>query len=216
MARLGVGTNTGPPLHQRCSAVDLYPDLKYTSIEMTIWNNYVELAENAYNSGFTDLSDRMFKAALGEFHKLQSEDTILSQNVWDLAKIYISQQKYKRAEFLLKAKLETSEQLLGKYNYRITVDIERLATLYAIQGDYYKAERLYRRAMIIARRQFGRNDVRLVHKLRELASLYAVQGKDEKSETALRLARSLETKTVQKFCDQVEGSAKELPRNSTI
>jgi tetratricopeptide (TPR) repeat protein len=122
------------------------------------------------------------KEVLGEHHP----DYVSSLN--NLARLYLAQGAYAKAESLYRQALDLRKRVLGERHPAYAKSLNNLAVLYMYQGDYAQAEPLLRQSLVITKQALGERHPEYAASLHNLAALYQEQGAYAKAEPLLRQA----------------------------
>jgi tetratricopeptide (TPR) repeat protein len=118
------------------------------------------------------------KRLLGEEHSYVDVATSLN----NLASLYQSQGRYKKAEQLFVEALAMWKHLLGDEHPNVANILNNLALLYQSQGRYKKAEQLYVEVLAMWKHLLGNEHPNVAASFNNLAVLYQLQGRYFKSE----------------------------------
>lgn len=104
----------------------------------------------------------------------------------NLASIFILQEKYKKAEPLLKKALAADKKRFGKSHPEVAADYNALGMLYKHWGKYGKSKRFYKKALKIFEKSQKPPNEGLATTWNNLGLLHTAQGKLDKAEALFK------------------------------
>jgi tetratricopeptide (TPR) repeat protein len=162
------------------------------TVREAIWENYAQLADNAYRKAFYDIAAKMLQAAIRDLNSSFPEVNDLPVLLSELGKHYYQNDQYKKAEVVLKRALESFQREKRTYDPLICPVLQMLGGIYSYHGRYQFAERLFKRQFSVTARLYGKRDTRLVQPLTLLIDLYRKYGKTERADALKERMRNLD------------------------
>jgi tetratricopeptide (TPR) repeat protein len=174
------------------TAVQTNSNSTLRTVREAIWENYAQLADNAYRKSFFDIATKMLQAAIRDLNNGFPEVNDLPLLLSELGKHYYQNDQYKKAEVVLKRSLESFQREKRNYDPLICPVLQMLGDIYSYHGRYQFAERLFKRQFSVTARLYGKKDTRLIQPLTSLIDLYRKYGKTERANALKDRMRNLD------------------------